>query len=256
MGPDLTDKFRAQSVRFGTEIYSETVGKVELSERGAFKVWTDTKEVTAKTVIISTGAVARRLEFPGSGEREEGGYWMHGISACAVCDGALPMFRNKPLVVIGGGDSAMEEAGYLSKFADIVYLVHRRDDLRASKIMQRRALANPKIKMLLSQEVVKASGDDMLQSVTIRWALAPTQPYICSHPPIHLTDPSLRLIDPSPSLVLSTHHFPHHFNRCLKTGLDTEYDANGLFFAIGHDAASAFLDGQLELDEVRENAIL
>jgi thioredoxin reductase (NADPH) len=203
MGIDLTDNFRAQSVRFGTQIFTETVDKVDLSERGAFKVWTDTKEVTASTVIISTGAVARRLEFPGSGE--EDGFWMRGISACAVCDGALPMFRDKPLVVIGGGDSAMEEAGYLSKFADVVYLVHRRDDLRASKIMQRRAQENPKIKMLLSREVVKAEGDDLLQSVT---------------------------------------------TRCLKTGEEETLDANGLFFAIGHDAASAFLDGQLELDEV------
>ena len=91
------------------------------------------------------GAVAKRLEFKGSGELD--GYWNKGISACAVCDGAAPMFRHNPLVVIGGGDSAMEEATFLTKYASRVYLVHRRDVLRASKIMQARVLANPKIEV-------------------------------------------------------------------------------------------------------------
>ena len=92
---------------------------------------------------LSAGAVARRLDFPGSGEVN--GFWNKGISACAVCDGAAPLFRKKPLAVIGGGDTAMEEAGFLTKYGSKVYIIHRRDELRASKIMQKRTLENPKI---------------------------------------------------------------------------------------------------------------
>ena len=102
------------------------------------------RQVEADTVIVATGAVARRMDFPGAGECE-GGYWNKGISACAVCDGAAPIFRNKPLAVIGGGDTAMEEASYLTKYGSKVYIIHRRDEFRASKIMQTRALSNPKI---------------------------------------------------------------------------------------------------------------
>ena len=108
--------------------------------------------VHADTVIIATGAVAKRLDFPGAGSGP-GGYWQKGVSACAVCDGAAPIFRNKPLVVIGGGDSAMEEATFLTKYASKVYIVHRRDELRASKIMQTRAQNNPKVEFLYSSEV-------------------------------------------------------------------------------------------------------
>jgi thioredoxin reductase (NADPH) len=107
MGGEITDRFRAQSERFGTRIFSETVTKVDLSRR-PFKVWTDEKAVLADTVIVATGAVAKKLEFTGSGEGS--GFWNKGISACAVCDGAAPMFRNRALAVIGGGDSAMEES--------------------------------------------------------------------------------------------------------------------------------------------------
>ena len=108
LGHEICDKFRAQSARFGTQIFSETVTRVDLSRR-PFTVLTDEKEVTAETVIIATGAVARRLAFTGSDEGA-GGFWNKGISACAVCDGAAPMFRGRPIAVIGGGDSAMEEA--------------------------------------------------------------------------------------------------------------------------------------------------
>lgn len=107
--------------------------QVDLSQR-PFKVYTDAKEVTADTVIVATGAVAKKLEFPGSGEGS--GFWNKGISACAVCDGAAPMFRKKALAVIGGGDSAMEESVFLTKYASKVYIIHRRDEFRASKIMQ------------------------------------------------------------------------------------------------------------------------
>ena len=163
MGPELTERFRAQSVRFGTRIITETITKVDLSKR-PFRYWSDESEGEAKTLIIATGATAKRDDIPGTRDTE---LWQKGVSACAVCDGALPMFRNKPLFVIGGGDSAMEEAGFLTKFASKVYLVHRRDELRASKIMQDRARANPKIEWLLSHRVLKVEGNDGVQSATV-----------------------------------------------------------------------------------------
>jgi thioredoxin reductase (NADPH) len=110
-------RFREQSLRFGTRIFTETVNKADLSRR-PFKLYTDEKEVTAQTVIIATGAVAKRLPFKGSDE--DTGFWNKGISACAVCDGAAPIFRNKPIAVIGGGDSAMEEAMFLTKYGSEV----------------------------------------------------------------------------------------------------------------------------------------
>ena len=188
-------------MRFGTDIYSETVTEIDLS-RQPFVIKSSERTVHADTVIIATGAVAKRLQFPGSGDGPDG-YWQKGVSACAVCDGAAPIFRNKPLVVIGGGDSAMEEANYLTKYASKVYLVHRRDELRASKIMQNRARHNPKIEFLLSSEVVEAKGDRLLRSVV--------------------------LLD-------------------RKTQQTRELEVNGLFFAIGHEPASNFLQGQLEVD--------
>ncbi|HUH05282.1 MAG TPA: FAD-dependent oxidoreductase, partial [Kofleriaceae bacterium] len=135
-GPELTLRFRAQSERFGTRIHTETVTSVELSRR-PFRFVTEEREGEAETLIVATGATAKRLPVPGAGDQE---LWQKGVSACAVCDGALPAFRNRPLVVIGGGDSAMEEALFLTKYGSKVYVVHRRDDLRASKIMQQRAL--------------------------------------------------------------------------------------------------------------------
>ncbi|MCA9528856.1 MAG: thioredoxin-disulfide reductase [Myxococcales bacterium] len=164
MGPELCDRFRAQSKRFGTVIHTETVNAVDLSRR-PFKVTADSQECTADALIIATGATAKRLDIPGA---REGELWQRGISACAVCDGALPAFRNQPLVVVGGGDSAVEEATYLTKFGSKVYVVHRRDELRASKIMQERLLANPKIEMRWSSEVVEAKGAEYLESVVIR----------------------------------------------------------------------------------------
>jgi thioredoxin reductase (NADPH) len=164
MGPELCERFRAQSVRFGTRVITETITKVDLSKR-PFRYASDEQEGEAKTLIIATGATAKRDDIPGTRDSE---LWQKGVSACAVCDGALPMFRNKPLFVIGGGDSAMEEASFLTKFASKVYLVHRRDDLRASKIMQDRARANPKIEWLLSHRVVKVEGNDAVQSVIVR----------------------------------------------------------------------------------------
>ena len=118
----------------------------------------------ADSVIIATGANAKRLDIPGT---LDGEFWQRGVTACAVCDGAMPIFRNKKLYVIGGGDSAMEEALYLTKFGSKVYIVHRRNELRASKIMQQRALENPKIEVLWSSEIVAVEGDISVKTVSI-----------------------------------------------------------------------------------------
>lgn len=164
LGSEICDKFRAQSERFGTRIFTETVESVDLSSR-PFQVASDSQKWTCDSLIIATGAVAKRLDFEGSGEGK-GQFWNRGISACAVCDGASPLFRNKPLAVIGGGDSAMEEATFLTKYGSKVYIIHRRSELRASKIMQKRAMTNPKIEFIYNSEVTKASGEKTLQSIT------------------------------------------------------------------------------------------
>ncbi len=165
-GPELMEKMRKQSLKFGTTIITETIFKVDFSTR-PFKLWREGFEeedpVLAHSVIIATGATAKRLNIKG-----EDLFWQRGISACAVCDGALPIFRNKPLVVVGGGDSACEEATYLTKFGSVVYLIHRRDKLRASKIMQERVMKNPKIKIIWDSAVIEALGDNVLQKVKVQ----------------------------------------------------------------------------------------
>ncbi|GMK55536.1 hypothetical protein CspeluHIS016_0205920 [Cutaneotrichosporon spelunceum] len=167
-GPNLMDKFRAQSERFGTEIITETVARVDLSLR-PFKYWVEGEEedhefLTADSIIMATGASAKRMNLPG-----EETYWQSGISACAVCDGAVPIFRNKPLAVIGGGDSAAEEAMYLTKYASHVYVLVRRDELRASKIMAKRLLAHPKVTVVWNTVATEACGDgELLQSLKVR----------------------------------------------------------------------------------------
>ena len=164
MGPELTERFRAQSARFGTRIFTETVSSLDLSKR-PFRYKTDEQEGEAKTLIIATGATAKRDDVPGTRDNE---LWQKGVSACAVCDGALPMFRNKPLFVVGGGDSAMEEASFLTKFASKVYIVHRRDELRASAIMQKRAKENPKIEFLYSHKVMAVEGGNSVEIVRVK----------------------------------------------------------------------------------------
>jgi thioredoxin reductase (NADPH) len=149
-GYELMTKMQAQAERFGTRVkFGSIVQSVDFSKR-PFTVKIDDETVEAKTVIIATGAGHRHL-----GLESEHLLDKKGVTYCATCDGALPMFRNQPLVVVGGGDSACEEAMYLTRFASVVYLIHRRDSLRASKIMADRTLANPKIKMVWDSVVTE-----------------------------------------------------------------------------------------------------
>ncbi|MFM7149415.1 MAG: thioredoxin-disulfide reductase [Gemmataceae bacterium] len=154
-GPELMELMRKQAANFGTRIVSDDIVKVDFSKRPFTLHSREGQKVQAKAIIIATGARANYLGLP-----SEDKYKNHGVSACAVCDGALPRFRNKPLIVIGGGDSAVEEATYLTKFASVVYLVHRRDKLRASKIMQERALHNPKISIKWNSGLDEVLGTD------------------------------------------------------------------------------------------------
>lgn len=165
-GTELMDQMREQSVRFGTDIITETISKCDLSSR-PFKLWTewneDSEPITTDAVVIATGASAKRMHLPG-----EDTYWQQGISACAVCDGAVPIFRNKPLAVVGGGDSACEEALFLTKYGSKVYLLVRRDQLRASNIMQKRVQNNDKLEILWNSEAKEAKGDGkLLQNISV-----------------------------------------------------------------------------------------
>ena len=161
-GPALMEAMRKQSARFGTRIFTEDVTRVDLSKR-PFTVASAERTVQAYALIIATGATAKRLNLPG-----EKTLWNRGMSACAVCDGALPIFRNKTLVVIGGGDSACEESTFLTKFASKVYLIHRRDQLRASKIMQERVFKNPKIEVIWNTVVTDVLGTDVVSAVRLK----------------------------------------------------------------------------------------
>jgi thioredoxin reductase (NADPH) len=194
---------RKQSVRFGTEIITETIAKVDLSQR-PFKYWPEYEEDkeprTADAVIIATGASARRLGLPG-----EEKYWQNGISACAVCDGAVPIFRNKPLVVIGGGDSAAEEAMFLTKYGSHVTVLVRKDVLRASKTMAKRLLANKKVTVKFNSVGGEITGDN-------------------------------------------TGLMSHMVVKNVKTAEEEKVEANGLFYAVGHDPATALFKGQIETD--------
>jgi thioredoxin reductase (NADPH) len=165
MGPELMTNFRQQAERFGADLRAEKVTRVELSSR-PFRVWVGDPEAAepsylAKTVIISTGAKALML-----GLDNEQQLLGHGVSTCATCDGFF--FRGQDIVVVGGGDSAVEEATFLTRFARQVTIVHRRDELRASKIMQDRAFANDKIRFLWDSEVVDITGDGQVDGVVVR----------------------------------------------------------------------------------------
>lgn len=160
-GPELMDAFRAQAERFGTEVLLDDVIEVDLT--GTIKIVKTGGGQTfeAKTVILATGAAYRELGLPK--EKQLSG---HGVSWCATCDGFF--FREKTIAVIGGGDSAMEEANFLTRFASKVYLIHRRDTFKASKIMQERALANPKIEVVWNTEVAELLGEGKLSGIITR----------------------------------------------------------------------------------------
>ena len=156
-GPDLMVEFRKQAERFGTEFLEEWIHEADLSER-PFQLRTDNYIINAQTLIIATGASAKWLGVPGEA-KVPNGFGGHGVSACATCDGPLPGFRNKELVVVGGGDTAMEEATFLTRYASKVYVVHRRDKLRASKIMQEKAFKNSKIEFVWDTALEEILGD-------------------------------------------------------------------------------------------------
>jgi thioredoxin reductase (NADPH) len=208
-GQELMEKMRKQSERFGTEIITETISRLDLSQR-PFKMWTewsdgpnDAPARTADAVIIATGANARRLNLPG-----EDTYWQNGISACAVCDGAVPIFRNKPLYVIGGGDSAAEEAMFLAKYGSSVTVLVRKDKLRASKVMAERLLAHPKCNVRFNTVATEVIGESKPNGLMTHLRIK-------------------NVLDDKEEIV----------------------DANGLFYAVGHDPANALVKDQLKLDE-------
>jgi len=164
MGPALMSDFRAQAVRFGARLETVKASRVDLSER-PFKVWVGDPEAAeptylAKALIVATGAKALMLDLPNE-QRLIG----HGVSTCATCDGFF--FRDQDIAVVGGGDSALEEANFLTRFARSVTIIHRRDELRASKIMQDRAFANPKITFLWNSQVLDIVGDEKVEKVVV-----------------------------------------------------------------------------------------
>jgi thioredoxin reductase (NADPH) len=160
LGPELMMKFREQAERFGAQFVTADVDRVDLSE-APFGAWVGNQEYRGRAMIITTGASARMLGLP-SEQRLLG----HGVSTCATCDGFF--FREKPIAVVGGGDSALEEAIFLTKFATAVTIIHRRDELRASKIMQDRALANPKIEFRWNSAVDDVVGNGSVEAVQLR----------------------------------------------------------------------------------------
>ncbi len=200
LGSELMQNMRRQAMRFGAKILTEDVIDMEL-EADPFIVKGGKTQAATDALIIATGAGARRLDIPGARDEE---FWQKGVSACAICDGALPLFRDKDLFVIGGGDSAVEEALFLTKYGKKVYIVHRRDRLRASRILADRAHANPKIGFIWNSEVVEAQGGALLEKIVLQDTL---------------------------------------------TKARSEKNAGGLFFAVGHIPATAFLNGRLQLNE-------
>jgi len=204
LGPELMEKFKAQAERFGTRIEHGFVTRVDLSKR-PFAVWIEGEHrFDAESLIVATGAVAKLLEIPG--ERELMG---HGVSACATCDGAF--FKGQEVGIVGGGDTAMEEALFLTRFAKKVTVIHRRDSLRASKLMQTRAQANPKIEFLWNTIVHRCVGD------------RPTAPG---------QHGGLRALDLEN--VVSGERYERPFQ--------------GFFVAIGHKPNTEMFDNQLKLD--------
>jgi thioredoxin reductase (NADPH) len=164
-GQELMDRMKAQAVHFGTRVVGENIASVEFSRRPFIlrPTWSD--EITAHAVIVATGARANWIGVPDEERLAQSG---GGVSACAVCDGALPFFRDQVLAVVGGGDSAMEEATYLTKFAREVVIIHRRDAFRASRVMAQRALSDPKIRVEWNTGVAAVLGEDFITGLRLR----------------------------------------------------------------------------------------
>lgn len=198
LGQQLMDGMKRQALRSGTEVLTKDVTSVDFSVR-PFVIHSNSEVFTCDACIIATGATAKKLTIPGADE-----FWQKGVTACAVCDGASPIFKNKDLFVVGGGDSALEEAMFLTRYAKRVFVVHRRGELRASKIMIQKASANEKIEFIWHSEIKRIFGTKLVSSVEI-------------------------------------------YNN--QTQDSRVLDAAGVFFAIGHQPNTAFLNGQLNLDE-------
>ncbi|NGX55991.1 MAG: Thioredoxin reductase [Candidatus Anoxychlamydiales bacterium] len=163
IGPKLMENMKNQAMKFQTRCLIEDVKSVNFDQKPYLIQGTKTKVLT-HSVIIATGANAKRLKIKGANDNE---FWQKGVTACAICDGAAPIFRDKQLFVIGGGDSAVEEAVFLTKYASKVFIVHRRDEFRASKIMAKRAIDHPKIEILYNSEIIEILGDNIVKQVLI-----------------------------------------------------------------------------------------
>lgn len=201
LGPELMDLFRKQAQKFHAETLFQDVSRVDF-RKSPFEVTSNDRTYAAESVIIATGASARWLGLP-----SERTYMGHGVSACATCDGFF--FRGLQVVVIGGGDTAMEEAGFLTKFAARVTIIHRRDTLRASKIMQDRALKNPKISVLYDSIVEEILGSEDAGKKSVKAVKV----------------------------------------KNVKTGAETEYPTDGVFMGIGHQPNTKLFAGQIDLTE-------
>jgi thioredoxin reductase (NADPH) len=161
-GPELITNMKKQAERFGTEFIMEDIDEVDFSSR-PFTLSNSSRTITAHAVIIATGASAKVLDLPSVKT-----FWGKGVSACATCDGALPIFRNQVIAVIGGGDSAIEEATFLTRFAKKVLIVHRRQEFRASKAMQKRVFDNPKIELVLDSVLDEVYGDKFIEGIKVK----------------------------------------------------------------------------------------
>jgi len=202
-GYDLCQRFKQQSERWGTKVISEYVERITYNQDNPkeYKIYYDdmNKYIISRSIVIASGSISKKLSFEGSKK-----FWNKGISACAVCHGALPIFRNKPLFVVGGGDTAMEEALYLSKYSSQVYIVHRRNKFRASRIMQDRVFNNDRIKIIWDTEIIGAYSEENVE--------------------------------------YNQNNFLQRIRiRNIKTHEETEHKANGLFYAIGHEPCTFFL---------------
>jgi thioredoxin reductase (NADPH) len=199
LGGELVRLMEEQARRFDIEVYEEDVHGIEICG-DLFAVRGNNNTIQTRSVIIATGANAKRL----TGVKGDDRLWMKGVSACAVCDGAAPIFRNQELLVVGGGDSACEEAMFLTKYGKKVYLVHRRDKFRASKIMLERVLKNPKIEIVYNHVVEEIYGDVKVEGVKLQ---------------------------------------------SVETQAIKDIPVKGVFYGIGHEPNTQFLNGIIELDE-------